>query len=97
MKPMVRAKTGILLEADVSNVFKASKKGLKPFIFSHGLMGEPQSYFGFAKDLASHGFLVLMPRHQDGSCCHATTKQGEELWYKKTPFFGKEEKVLRRK
>ena len=59
-------------------------------------MGDPQGYSGLAKDLASHGFLVLMPRHQDGSCSHATTKAGKELWYKNSPLYGKEAKTLRR-
>ena len=72
----------MMRDGEVCDRLRSDPNGLRPIIFSHGWMGQPEAYIGFAKDLASHGFLVLMPRHQDGSCAHTTTQEGKELWFK---------------
>ena len=60
---MIRAKTGVMHQGEVCERLRNDANGLRPIIFSHGLMAQPEAYVGFAKDLASHGFLVIMPRH----------------------------------
>lgn len=45
-------------------------------------------------DLASQGYVVIAPNHQDGSCMYTTTAKEEEMYLDQKPFYVKD---LRRK
>ena len=42
-------------------------------MFSHGLFGSMEEYSTICKDIASHGFVVVAPEHEDGSASYAET------------------------
>ena len=65
-----KAKIGALLDGDVSTSFAHGRKAIRPLIFSHGLGASDWIYTQLCKEYASHGYLVLMIQHQDGSCFH---------------------------
>lgn len=63
--------------AELSEVFAQGKHKLQPLIFSHGLMFSRHHYQTMAHEFASHGFIVFIPDHLDGSCCYTELKSGD--------------------
>ena len=63
-----------MLEGEIAERFRSGKEPVRPVIFSHGLASSSRLYTGLARDLASHGFLVISLNHQDGSCIYTETK-----------------------
>ena len=64
---------GALLDGDLSTSFSHGRKKIRPLIFSHGLSASNWFYTQLCKEYASHGYLVLMLQHQDGSCIFTET------------------------
>jgi len=54
-------------------------------IFSHGLGGHGETYTQIVLDLASFGYVVVCPEHQDRSSSYAKTFQGHVLTYQRPP------------
>ena len=77
----------IMLEGEIASRFREGQERIRPIIYSHGLASVYTDYTGIAKDIASHGLLVIMLNHQDGSCAFTETKDGEEMIYKKVPTY----------
>lgn len=50
-------------------------------VFSHGLSGVAGTYAMQASDLASHGYIVVTPTHNDGSACLAELSNGHAINY----------------
>lgn len=48
-------------------------------IFSHGLGGCEEMYSQLCCFLASHGHVVVVLEHEDGSGCHASNVDGEQV------------------
>ena len=79
---------GAYIDADIADKF-AYNEAIRPIVFSHGLTAMGTFYIGLMRDLASQGYLVLALNHQDESCTFTTNSKGEELFYKKAPFYTK--------
>ena len=75
---MTRVSSGLYLKGK----FASDIKKVRPIIFSHGLCASNYDYTGLARELAAHGYLVILPQHQDGSCTYTKTKEGKELFGK---------------
>ena len=61
-----------------------SSKGWPCVIHSHGLYGSPHMYTHQALELASHGTVVLMIHHQDGSSPFVMKQDGTTMEYDDT-------------
>ena len=53
----------MMFEGEICERFKISAEGIRPIIFSHGLMSQPADYIGISRDLASHGYIVISLKH----------------------------------
>ena len=53
-------------------------KPLIPVIYCHGLCSNRTMHSGTAKDLASHGFIVFMLDHRDGTSSYVYNKDGSD-------------------
>ena len=93
IKPMTRLSTGLFLKGK----FASDIKKVRPIIFSHGLTASNYSYTGLARELAAHGYMVILPQHQDGSCTYTKTKEGKEIYGKWPAPDGWHDKPLRSK
>ncbi|ODV89307.1 hypothetical protein CANCADRAFT_32606 [Tortispora caseinolytica NRRL Y-17796] len=49
-------------------------------VFSHGLCGNKSSYSYYTCSIASHGYIVIVPEHKDGSAPISREVVGEDLW-----------------
>ncbi|CAI5710439.1 hypothetical protein KXD40_005096 [Peronospora effusa] len=50
-------------------------------IFSHGLAGSLELYSYVNQELASHGYVVVVPNHSDGSACVCSPEPGRIEYY----------------
>jgi hypothetical protein len=70
-------------EDDSNNI---GKRTLFPVMFfSHGLFGCREMYSHFARNIASHGVVVVVIEHEDGSACYCKTVEGVDKFYKHPP------------
>eukprot|EP00164_Ancoracysta_twista_P002440 GFYU01003235.1.p1 GENE.GFYU01003235.1~~GFYU01003235.1.p1 ORF type:complete len:493 (-),score=124.78 GFYU01003235.1:28-1506(-) len=53
--------------------------------FSHGLVGSRAWYSGYCADVASHGYVVVVLDHGDGTSVYNKTPQGNVIPYSKKP------------
>ena len=74
----------------MSDDFTKKGKKIRPIIFSHGLTALNAFYSGLLIDLASQGYLVIAPNHQDGSCLYTSTTEREMIELELKPFYDKE-------
>ena len=88
VRAFTRIKMGVLLNGKIAERFRKGEEAVRPVVFSHGLSSINTDYTGMARDLASHGYLVVMPNHQDGSCAYTETKDGTPMLYKKEATYG---------
>lgn len=65
----------VLNEAKISYDFLQKDKKIPLLIFSHGMGTNRMMYSGICREWASHGMLVAIMDHHDGSCDH--TVHGE--------------------
>ena len=77
----------VMMEGEIAKRFLSGEEAVRPLIFSHGLSSNSKGYTGLAKDLASHGYLVIMLNHQDGTCMYTETKEGKPMFYQHAPVF----------
>ena len=69
-------------------VDELSNVPLIPIIFSHGLTGNRTFYQLMGQEFASHGYIVFMIDHHDGSNMMTTNGKGETLKFDvKQPYF----------
>ena len=87
LRPYSLAKMEVLLDGEMSAKFKTGKSAIRPVIFSHGWTGDKTQYSGIAKDLASHGYLVIVINHRDGTCFYTETEDGTPQLYERGPYF----------
>lgn len=71
-------------DGPLADDFATGKKKLIPILFSHGLTSSRCLHSTYARELASHGYIVLMMDHADGTCCYTEVKQGTT--FKPIPF-----------
>jgi alpha-beta hydrolase superfamily lysophospholipase len=65
------------------------------YLLSHGLGGTPEAYAGHAIEMASHGYVVVMPHHHDRSAAWRFNEKGEfETFWRMPP--GADEHAIRR-
>ena len=67
----------ILAYNDLPLVDELSAAPLIPIILSHGLTGNRTIYQLNGQELASHGYIVFMIDHLDGSNMKTTSKSGK--------------------
>ena len=90
LKPFTLAKMNALQDGDLSCKFKTGKEAIRPIIFSHGWTGDSTQYTGLARDLASHGYLIILLNHQDGTCFYCEKEDGTPCLYERGPYCNKE-------
>jgi len=57
---------------------------LSPIIFSHGLCNYSAIYSQHNLELASHGYIVFVPNHNDGTCCYTEKSDGTPVVFDRT-------------
>ena len=71
--------------AEAPAPLESSEEGWPLVVFSHGLGGCEEMYSQLCAFIASHGYVVFVPEHEDGSGCHATTADGEHVRFRRPP------------
>ena len=74
--PWTNVRMDTLLDGELANGVRV----IQPIIFSHGLTSSNYQYSGIARDLAAHGYLVILPQHQDGSCAYTMSQDREAMF-----------------
>ena len=70
----------VLLRPEVSGKDeKTLEKKWPTVIFSHGLFGSMELYSIICREIASYGFVVVAPEHEDGSASYAEKAASHEL------------------
>jgi hypothetical protein len=64
----------------IAQEFKDGSKRVIPIILSHGYEESRMSYSTIARELASHGYLVFIMDHHDGSCVFTMDESKECFW-----------------
>jgi dienelactone hydrolase len=90
LKPIAETSIGAYVNGLITHDFSLEPRKVRPIIFSHGLTGLNVFYSGICRDLASQGYLVLCPNHQDGSCMYTTSAQNEDIFLDPQKFYIKE-------
>ena len=72
--------TNARLSQDFDPNFPGSRKCV-PIVFSHGLGSCRDQYTVCATELASHGYIVFLLDHHDGTCIYTETKSGDPIWF----------------
>ena len=57
---------------------QTSQRKWPTVIFSHGLFGSMEEYSTICREIASHGFVVVAPEHEDGSASYAEKANSHE-------------------
>ena len=61
--------------------FNHSFKSIVPIVFSHGLTDARENYSVTAMELASHGYMVFLLDHHDGSCRYTENADNTKQWW----------------
>jgi len=56
-----------VFNGEIAKDFSEGGRPLIPVIYSHGLCSNRTMHSGTCRDLASHGYIVFAPDHQDGT------------------------------
>jgi len=57
---------------------------LTPIIFSHGSMVDQAAHSRHCLELASHGYIVFCPNHNDGSCNYTEKSNGDPIFHNRS-------------
>jgi hypothetical protein len=57
---------------------QSAERKLVPMVFSHGLLSRSQMHSLFCREMASHGMIILVPDHNDGSCSYTINYNSEK-------------------
>ena len=79
---IVRTWTGLRMNTLLDGDIASGIRSIHPIIFSHGLTASGYQYSGIARELAAHGYMVIMPQHQDGTCTFTISEDGEKMFTK---------------
>ena len=82
-----------LEDGQISAKYSSGEVGIRPVVFSHGWTGDSSQYSGIARDLASHGYLVVAINHRDGSCFYTEREDGTPFLYERGPYLQKELRI----
>lgn len=74
------------MQGDISEHYSGkTAQPLIPLIFSHGLSSNRTMHSGTCKDFASHGYIVFVMDHKDGSSSYTEEAEGHKgLYYDNT-------------
>ena len=67
--------------APLDNVFQSGAKKLIPQVHIHGLMASAAEHTAVPMQMASHGYLVIVPDMLDETAPWTSDKNGEDIWY----------------
>ena len=98
-KHLVALKFDAEQDGKIADDFEFGRKRLIPIVFSHGLTDSRGMYQVTASEMASHGYIMFLIDHHDGTCSYTESKDGE---YKvefddKVPFFNYEDMAAKTK
>lgn len=91
IRPFLLARMNAVEDGELATKFK--KEPIRPVIFSHGWTGASYIYSGLARDLASHGYIVLLLNHLDGTCFYTEDENGVPVTFDQGSYFQKELRV----
>lgn len=72
-------------DSDSDSASSSSDVRFPVILLSHGLGGVAQVYSMLASELASHGYVVFAPSHNDGSACAAEQPDGSLVPFQSIP------------
>lgn len=78
---MFRKVNGLALDGQIHSIFARKQKKLVPIVLCHGLFSNSEEFYGISMQLASHGYLVIVPDFQDGTALCATDKYGNDVQF----------------
>ena len=82
LRSLARVKMDVVQEAELHKDYSSStQKALIPLIYCHGLSSNRTMHSGTCRDLASHGYLVFVLDHQDGTSSYTVSKDGNKEFY----------------
>lgn len=69
-------------DAPLDKLFKTGQKQLIPNVHVHGLMACAAEHTAVPMQLASHGYISIVPDMMDQSAVWTTDKDGKDIWVK---------------
>ena len=72
---------GLCPEAPLALQFQRGEKKLIPMVHVHGLMMNSCEHTGVPMQMASHGYLVVVPDQMDNTCPWTTNAKDEDIWF----------------
>ena len=82
MRSLSKVKMNVVYEGTLHRDYTSStSKPLIPVIYCHGLSSNRSMHSGTCRDLASHGYIVFIIDHQDGTSSYTVSKDGTERYY----------------
>lgn len=77
----------------LADKYNRGEDAIRPIIFSHGWTGANFQYSGIARDMASHGYVVILLNHKDGTCFYTEKEDGTPVMYERGPYVQKELRI----
>jgi hypothetical protein len=65
-------------EGELPDEFAKGHKKLIPVIYCHGLSSNRSMHSGTCRDLASHGYIVFIMDHEDGTSIYTVSEDGKK-------------------
>jgi hypothetical protein len=65
-------------EGELPDEFAKGHKKLIPIIYCHGLSSNRSMHSGTCRDLASHGYIVFIMDHEDGTSSYTVSEDGKK-------------------
>ena len=92
-RPFVIPYMNALLDGQLASRYAQDGDKIRPIVFSHGWTGAIFQYSGFARDMASHGYIVILINHQDGTCFYTEKEDVTPVMYERGVYYQKETRV----